>query len=82
MALNACPECRREISNLATTCPGCGFPNEKMMFGTEVVAPEDWWKRKSGAAKLFWGVGIVVLALGAADLMIRVWIRLVQWLYP
>lgn len=25
MALTNCPECSKEVSNKATTCPGCGF---------------------------------------------------------
>lgn len=30
MALINCPECRRRISDMAETCPGCGFPLSKM----------------------------------------------------
>jgi uncharacterized membrane protein YvbJ len=26
MALISCPECRREISDQALSCPGCGYP--------------------------------------------------------
>ncbi len=26
MALISCPECRREISDQAHACPGCGYP--------------------------------------------------------
>ncbi|MGK2941285.1 MAG: hypothetical protein ACSLFJ_06345 [Immundisolibacter sp.] len=26
MALIACPECAREVSTLASTCPQCGYP--------------------------------------------------------
>jgi hypothetical protein len=26
MALIECPECTREVSSHASTCPGCGFP--------------------------------------------------------
>ena len=26
MALVSCPECRREISDQAPACPGCGYP--------------------------------------------------------
>ena len=29
MALTTCSECKREISELATVCPGCGVPIEK-----------------------------------------------------
>lgn len=26
MALISCPECRREVSDKAPACPGCGYP--------------------------------------------------------
>lgn len=26
MALILCPECQRQVSNLALICPGCGYP--------------------------------------------------------
>ena len=26
MALMTCPECHKEVSDQAATCPGCGFP--------------------------------------------------------
>lgn len=26
MALVSCPECRREVSDQAGACPGCGYP--------------------------------------------------------
>ncbi len=26
MALMTCPECKREVSDQAVTCPGCGYP--------------------------------------------------------
>lgn len=29
MALIRCPECQREVSGFATTCPCCGFPIKK-----------------------------------------------------
>ncbi len=28
MTLVQCPECARTISNMATACPGCGYPFE------------------------------------------------------
>ena len=31
MALIACPECKREVSDVATVCPNCGYPIEKML---------------------------------------------------
>ncbi|HCJ6434223.1 zinc ribbon domain-containing protein [Acinetobacter baumannii] len=30
MALISCPECKREISDQAKSCPHCGFPIEKI----------------------------------------------------
>ena len=30
MSLIICPECKKEVSNMAKICPNCGFPiNEK-----------------------------------------------------
>ena len=29
MALIKCPECGKQISNAAISCPGCGFPIKK-----------------------------------------------------
>ncbi len=29
MALIKCPECRRMVSNMATSCPNCGYPIAK-----------------------------------------------------
>ena len=29
MALFKCPECGRQISNKAVSCPGCGYPISK-----------------------------------------------------
>ncbi len=43
MALINCPECKREISDMARSCPHCGYSFEKMKFckfcGTKI--PED-----------------------------------------
>ena len=46
MALIKCPECKKEISDVAKSCPHCGYTN-----GTEIVQPErssffktDTWK--------------------------------------
>lgn len=43
MALIKCPECGREISNKAVSCPGCGYPVEKILEARtefEVIADE------------------------------------------
>jgi hypothetical protein len=38
MALTSCPECRREVSDRAATCPGCGHP----------LAPPANWQLPAG----------------------------------
>lgn len=47
MALVSCPECHREISDKAPSCPHCGFP---LMQQPE--APEDKWE----TCRIEWGV--------------------------
>lgn len=38
MALIKCPECGREVSSVASACPGCGFPlADKRRGGTVVI---------------------------------------------
>ena len=43
MALINCPECKREISDTARSCPHCGYSFEKMKFCKfcGVKIPED-----------------------------------------
>lgn len=51
MALVKCPECGREISNKAVSCPGCGYPVEKILearIELEVIADEICEKYLSG----------------------------------
>ena len=40
MALVSCPECRKEISDLAPSCPNCGVRLRKTMFGLTRGKPE------------------------------------------
>lgn len=36
MALIYCPECKKQISNKAATCPNCGYPlNETLIDNTK-----------------------------------------------
>ncbi len=37
MALINCPECKKEISDRATSCPNCGFPLQEESVSTKVV---------------------------------------------
>lgn len=36
MALIKCPECSREISDKASTCPNCGFPIAKIQVSNSI----------------------------------------------
>jgi len=33
MALIECPECKKQISDQADSCPGCGYPVSKILYG-------------------------------------------------
>lgn len=35
MAMIRCPECGKEVSNLAETCPNCGFPIAKEIISND-----------------------------------------------
>lgn len=37
MALIVCPECRKEVSDLATSCPNCGFPIKNLQSDDGMV---------------------------------------------
>jgi hypothetical protein len=39
MALVDCPECANGVSDLATTCPKCGYPLQKMEYAFVEVCP-------------------------------------------
>ena len=36
MALIKCPECGKEFSDTATTCPHCGYSPKTIEYGTEL----------------------------------------------
>ena len=40
MALVECPECKKEISSLATACPHCGMPIQRGIADTATETPE------------------------------------------
>lgn len=49
MALISCPECRREVSSAAPTCPACGYPvaaEQKAQTSTQLLAEihPSWWR--------------------------------------
>ena len=70
MALIKCPECGKEISNKASSCPGCGCPINK----TEVETEQDRINiRGKNKAKNFLTFGIIlffvsmIFGLGTAN---------------
>jgi len=42
MALIECPECGRDISSAAVSCPACGHPNLAPVYATPIEAPRKW----------------------------------------
>jgi hypothetical protein len=75
MSLIACPECAREVSDKAPSCPNCGSPiasaQEHRSIGVQLTTVQTTSKRLKShiliAAALFWG-GILwaMSAAGAA----------------
>ena len=74
MALMACPECAREISDKAPSCPGCGAPiasaAERRSVGVPLMTVQETSKRLKGhilvSALLFWGGIIWLVSAGSA----------------
>lgn len=78
MALIKCPECGKEVSNSATSCPNCGYPLDKgaVINNQQVVPPKAPTavmppKRKNGCATgclimviIFALIGVIVVAVG------------------
>lgn len=68
MALIACPECSRSVSNKAVNCPGCGCPVRKpVFFGSTgiVFNSRRWWYAGS----------ILILCI----LLVAVGVHRLQW---
>jgi len=74
VALINCPECHREISDKAESCPHCGFPLEVELTQAVESGQQPQIKAKSGIAdgvKIGAGMFIVLpLLIGAALLVI------------
>jgi hypothetical protein len=46
MALISCPECNRQVSDKASSCPNCGYPlEEQAAQASEVLAGHRWLVR-------------------------------------
>ena len=67
MSLINCPECNKEISNKANSCPNCGCPilqNEKIVNSVEVSNEQHITTTKTSVAAV-WSMVLGVLSFGA-----------------
>ena len=48
MALINCPECNKEVSDIAKTCPNCGFPISEIEYGIEEDNDGVFYKKPTG----------------------------------
>ena len=61
MAMIKCPECGREISDKAASCPGCGVPIG--ITHTSDSQPENTpSKQKDSTVKIIFGILAIILA--------------------
>ena len=56
MPLISCPECRREVSSKAPTCPSCGCP----LAAQTIEATAKQWKAAQLVCAIFAIVGVIV----------------------
>lgn len=61
MALINCPECKREISDQALSCPNCGFPLQKEQIVTPVNQPG---LKRSTSSNIVIGVFLILIIAG------------------
>jgi large conductance mechanosensitive channel len=59
MALKECPDCKQQISELATDCPNCGYP-----LAEEEAKKEEKKKGLAGFVEFVRTHGVVGLAIG------------------
>lgn len=81
MALICCPECGKEISDKANTCPSCGLPlksaNEEYLCCPRCLSKELHAEHKGYSGKnalvgglLIGGVGLLAGTIGSTDVLI------------
>lgn len=63
MALVACPDCAREVSDAAPVCPGCGRPMREAGPREQTVKLNIWQNPNGGA------IGCLVLVAVAAPIL-------------
>jgi len=68
MALIACPECTRQVSDKAASCPHCGNPLAKLENAQEVTTIEATGK----SWKFVQVVGVILIVVGLVALFSEV----------
>ena len=62
MAMIKCPECGKEISDKAASCPGCGVPIN-MSPSNNHQSDDTSPKKKDSTIKIIFGVLAIILAI-------------------
>jgi hypothetical protein len=68
MALIRCPECHRDVSSKATSCPNCAYPIARTLLQGPVQVIETTGRRWKGVRVLGW-----LLILVAAFMLFAEW---------
>lgn len=55
--LISCPECNKQISDKAISCPSCGYPIQALQKESVQISPQTPRKRKQGRMRLPNGFG-------------------------
>ena len=79
MSLIKCPECQKEVSSAATSCPHCGYPlkadkkeiaDNTMKCTAEVDYPQpisnEWikkWKNRAKFIRIFWSIFFLCVSI-------------------
>lgn len=75
MALIACPDCGRQVSDIATSCPQCGRPIAAQIVSPKIIASpidgeptvgdtiKDVGKAVASTAKAAWSIPIAIIVL-------------------
>jgi hypothetical protein len=64
MALTNCPECSRQVSDQAATCPGCGHPLRPEAELRRSVGTRFYWGYEYKSKATIWGMPLVHIAQG------------------
>lgn len=69
MALINCPECGKEISDKAASCPGCGFPTKNISPKLQTASKTNsWYKTRFsfGVTSLIIGILFFIMVITSA----------------